>query len=78
MLGHGDALDQRQLRHCYFFSRNRRFFVNLFRNKRRRVDRLWKDPEFAGYLLERLLLVGPVQGQVYVATFPLFPLLPIG
>src|SRR6266702_8350778 len=51
----------------YFFSRKRRLFVNLFRNKRRRLDRLWKHAEFASYLLERLLLVGPVQGRVVEA-----------
>src|ERR1019366_1659471 len=66
MFRHNDALDQR--RRCtgqyYFFSRKRRFFVNLFRNKRRRFDRLWKRAEFARYLPERLLLVGPVQGGV--------------
>ena len=48
-------------------NRKRRFLVNLFRNKRRRFDRFWKDPEFARYLLERLLLVGPVQGGVVEA-----------
>src|SRR6266404_9451493 len=70
MLRHGDALDQRRLftRQCYFLSRKRRFLVNLFRNKRRRLDRLWKHAEFAGYLLERLLLVGPVQGGVVEAV----------
>src|SRR6266567_8318729 len=52
---------------CYFFSRKRRLFVNLFRNKRRRLDRLWKHAELARYLLERLLLVGPVQGRVVEA-----------
>src|SRR6266480_6091769 len=69
MLGHGDALDQRRLvgSQRYFLRWKRRFLVNLFRNKRRRFDRFSKDPEFAGYLLERLLLVGPVQGGVVEA-----------
>jgi hypothetical protein len=40
---------------------------HLFRNKRRRLDSLWKHAEFARYLLERLLLVGPVQGGVIEA-----------
>src|SRR5205085_8206028 len=52
----------------YFCSRNRRLFVNRFRNKRRRLERFWKHTEFARYLLERLLLVGPVQGGVIEAV----------
>jgi hypothetical protein len=48
----------------YFPSRKRRLFVNRFRNKRRRLERFWKHTELARYLLERLLLVGPVQGGV--------------
>src|SRR5580704_9109147 len=52
----------------HFFSRKRRLFVNLFRNKRRRLDRLLKRAEFARYLPERLLLVGPVQGGVVEAV----------
>src|ERR1700681_4535190 len=61
MLVDGDALDQRGLpaTQYYFFNRKRRFFVNRFRNNWRR-DRFWKHAEFACYLLERLLLVGPV------------------
>ncbi len=57
MLRDGDALDQRRLldNESHLFSRNRRFLVNLFRNKRRRVDRFWKRAEFARYLPERLL-----------------------
>ena len=47
----------------HFCRRKRRLFVNRFRNKRRRFD-LWKHTEFARYLLERLLLVGPVQRGV--------------
>ena len=70
MFRHGDALDQRrfprQPRH--FCNRKRRLFVNLFRNKRRRLDRFWKHAEFARYLRERLLLVGPVQGGVVEAV----------
>src|SRR5258706_15359918 len=52
----------------HFFSRKRRLLVNLFRNKRRRVDRFWKRAELARYLPERLLLVGPVQGGVVEAV----------
>ena len=47
--------------HGHFRSRNRRFFVNLFRNKRRRF---LKHTEFARHLLERLLLVGLVKVEV--------------
>src|ERR1700712_4005286 len=66
---HGHALDEGRLYRDlhYFRSRNRRLLVNLFRNKRRRLD-LWKHTEFAGYLRERLLLVGPVQGGVVEAV----------
>src|ERR1700733_9687054 len=48
---------------CLRYLRNwkRRFFVNLFRNKRRRF---WKHTELARYLLERLLFIGPMQGGV--------------
>ncbi|GCC46334.1 hypothetical protein chiPu_0030571, partial [Chiloscyllium punctatum] len=56
-------LSPRGLRGHHFRSRKRRLFVNRFRNKRRRPV-LWKHTEFARYLLERLLLVGPVQGRV--------------
>src|SRR6202161_3499894 len=59
---HAGALDR-----GYFLSRKRRLLVNRFRNKRRRLDRFWKDTEFACHLLERLLLVGPVQGRVVEA-----------
>src|ERR1700733_5954902 len=52
----------------YFLSRKRFFLVNRFRNKRRRLDRFWKDAELARYLRERLLLVGPVQGCVVEAV----------
>src|ERR1700760_5140810 len=52
----------------YFLSRKRRFLVNRFRNKRRRSDPFWKHTELARYLLERLLLVGPVQGRVVEAV----------
>src|SRR5215831_14919892 len=54
----------------HFLSRNlsRRFFVRRFRNKRRRTERFWKHTESARYLLERLLLVGPVQGCVVEAV----------
>src|SRR5437016_6303620 len=65
---HRDALDKRRsVARGYFCSRNRRLFVNRFRNKRRRLERFWKHTEFARYLLERLLLVGPVQGGVIEA-----------
>jgi hypothetical protein len=59
-----DPFDQlRRGRRGHFRSRKRRLFVNLFRNKRRR-DRFWKHTELARYLLERLLLVGPMQRRV--------------
>src|SRR3569623_2867369 len=60
----------RDLPRAHFFSRHlsRRLFVNRFRNKRRRTDRFWKHTEGARYLLERLLLVGPVQGGVVEAV----------
>lgn len=70
MLCHGDAIDQHHffiVQH-YFPSRKRRFLVNLFRNKRRRLDCFWKDTELTRYLLERLLFVGPVQGGVVEAV----------
>src|SRR3954451_2193471 len=50
--------------HAHFLSRKRRLFVNRFRNERRRTYRFWKRSEFARYLPERLLLVGPMQGRV--------------
>src|ERR1700742_2108068 len=48
----------------YLANRKRRFFVSRFRNKRRRF---WKHTELARYLLERLLLVGPMQRGVVEA-----------
>src|SRR3954447_612692 len=67
MLGEGNAHLRSRLTH-HFFSRNRRLFVKRFRNERRRTERFWKHTEGAGYLLERLLLVGPVQGGVVEAV----------
>src|SRR3974390_872763 len=61
MLFHGEPLDKPRFPD-HFWIRKRRRFVNLFRNKRRRPDRFWKHTEFARHLLERLLLVGPMQG----------------
>src|SRR6185369_2481166 len=51
----------------YLPSRKRRLLVKRFRNNRRRSDRFWKHTELARYLLERLLLVGPMQGGVVEA-----------
>src|SRR3954454_22415927 len=65
MLRDGDALDQGRLfDRTHFLKRKRRLLANRFRNKRRRIGGLWKHAEFARYLPERLLLVGPVQCRV--------------
>src|SRR6476660_10335224 len=67
MLGDLDALGQRSpfddSGYLRIRRRSLRLFVNLFRNKRLR-ERFWKHTEFARYLLERLLLVGPMQRRV--------------
>src|SRR5437879_6958660 len=70
MLGDPDVLDHgfRNGDRSHFRNRNRRRFVSLFRSKRRRPDIVWKHTELARYLLERLLLVGPVQGGVVEAV----------
>src|SRR4051794_36125368 len=70
MFSDPDSLDHgfRNGDRSYFRNRNRRRFVSLFRSKRRRPDIVWKHTELARYLLERLLLVGPVQGGVVEAV----------
>src|SRR5579872_4070175 len=66
--GYGEGWPQNAGRAHYLRNRKRRFFVSRFRNERRRLERFWKHTELARYLLERLLLVGPMQGRVVEAV----------